>query len=60
MIPMTHKAAFRTVFLAKKGTKRRTKHLVSVLMRCLRNLDGIPKKIPVSRQLLFKNEPEIF
>ena len=45
----------------KKGTKRRTKYLVSVLMRCLRHLDGIPKKKwPVSRQLPFKNKPEIF
>ena len=36
------------------------KHLVSVLMCYLRHLDGIPKKWPVSRQLPFKNEPEIF
>ena len=62
---MTHEAKFRTIFPAKKGdkkgTKRRTKYLVSVLMRCLRHLDGIPKKKwPVSRQLPFKNEPEIF
>ena len=41
---MTHEAKFRTVFPVKKGTKRRTKHLVSVLMCCLRHLDGIPEK----------------
>ena len=27
----------------KKGTKRHTKHLISVLMCYLRRLDGIPK-----------------
>ena len=32
---MTHEAAFRTVFPAKKGTKRHSKHLVSVSMRYL-------------------------
>ena len=50
---MTHEAAFRRVFPAKKGTKRHSKHIVSVSMRYPRHLDGIPKKWPVSRQLLF-------
>ena len=40
---MTHGAAIRTVLPTKKGTKRHTKHLISVLMRYLRRLDGIPK-----------------
>ena len=41
---MTHEAAFRTVFPAKKGTKRHTKQLVPVSMCYPRYLDGIPKK----------------
>ena len=53
---MTHEAAFRTVFPAKKGTKRHSKHLISVSMCYLRHLDGIPKKWPSSRQLPFKDD----
>ena len=34
---------FRTVFQAKKGTKRHSKHLVSVSMYYLRHFIGIPK-----------------
>ena len=41
---MTHEAAIRTVFQAKKGTKMRSKHLIYVSMCYLRHLDGIPKK----------------
>ena len=41
---MTHEAASRTVFPAKKGTKRHSKHLVSVSMCKPRHLDGIPKE----------------
>ena len=41
---MTRKAAFRTVFPARKGTERHTKHLVSVSMCYPRHLDGIPLK----------------
>ena len=41
---MPHEAEFRTVFPAKKRTKRHTKHLVSVSMCHPRHLDGIPKK----------------
>ena len=48
---MTHEAAFRTAFPAKKGAKRHTKHLVSVSMCYSRHLDGIPKKWHFSRQL---------
>ena len=48
---MTREAAFTKVFPAKKGTKRHTKHLVSVSMSYPRHLDGIPKKWPVSRRL---------
>ena len=48
---MTHEAALRTVFPAKKGAKRHTKHLVSVSMCYSRHLDGIPKKLHFSRQL---------
>ena len=51
---MTHVFAFRTVFPAKKGTKRRSKHLISVSMCYLWHLDGIPKKRSFSRQLPFK------
>ena len=53
---MTHEAAFRTVFPAKKGTKRHSKHLISVSMSYLRHLDGIPKKWLSSRQLPFKDD----
>ena len=49
---MTHEAAFKTVFRAKKGTKRRSRHLVSVLMCYLRYFDRIPKKWIFSRKLL--------
>ena len=45
---MTHEASFRTVFPAKKDTKRHTKHLVSGSMCYPRHLDGIPKKWPFS------------
>ena len=38
---MTHEAAFKTVFPAKKSTKRYSKHIVSVSMCYLRHLDGI-------------------
>ena len=52
---MTHEAAIRTVFPAKKSTKRHKKHLVSVSTCYPRHLDGIPKKWPSSRRLPFKN-----
>ena len=51
---MTHEAAIRAVFPAKKGAKRHTKHLVSVSMCYPRHLDGISKRWPVSRQLPFR------
>ena len=40
---MTHEAAFRTVFRAKKGTKKHSKYLISVSLCYLRYLDVIPK-----------------
>ena len=52
---MTYQAAFRTVLPAKKGTKRHSKHLVSVSMCYLEHLDGIPKKLPYSHQFPFKH-----
>ena len=45
----------RTVFPAKKSTKRHKKHLVSVSTCYPMHLDGIPKKWLSSRRLLFKN-----
>ena len=48
---MTHEASFRTVFPAKKGTKRHSRLLVSVSMRYLRHLDDITEKWPCSLQL---------
>ena len=54
---MTCEAAFTKVFPAKKGTKRHTKHLVSVSMSYPRHLDGIPKKWPVSRRLSLICDP---
>ena len=38
---MTHEAAFRDSFPVKKGTKRHTKHLVSVSMCYPRHLNGV-------------------
>ena len=51
---MNYQAGFRTVFPAKKGTKRHSKQLAYVSMSYLGHLDGIPKKLPFSRQFPFK------
>ena len=53
---MTHEVSFRTVFPAKKSTKRHSRLFVSVSMRYLRHLDGIPEKWSCSLQLPFKKD----
>ena len=52
--PMIYWAALRTVFRAKKWSKKHSKFLISVSLCYLRYLDGIPKKCLFSRQLPFK------
>ena len=57
---MTHEAVFRTVFPATIGTKRHSKHLVSISRCYLWHLDGIPKKWPFNRQLPLKFPSDAF
>ena len=52
---MTYEAAFKTVFWAKKGTKRRSKYYFNMLTEAF---GQYPEKVTFSRQLPFKEGQE--